>query len=415
MTMTENNIRIVHINVFDANGGAAIAAYRLTEAMQSCGIDAQMVVRSKRTDRPYAHRLHLGLRSMLKLAYSIMHKRRLKAMLPTGIFSVMRYGHPFWKDSRVADADVIFLHWVSVNTLSLKGVERILRLGKPTYWFLHDMFPFTGGCHYSFQCEGYATGCEACPLIGSSAYAGFAHRQLEDKIKHWQHYGNLSFVSPSRWLADCAAKSILAKGHPIHIMPNFIDTEVYKPLGESTKLRYGLDVSKHTLLIGAATLDSIYKGAHHTRECLKMLDADRYEALVIGACSADFVDGLPIRVVSTGFISGDRALADAYNACDAFLITSVADNYPNMLLEAMACGKPCIGVACGGIADLIRHCETGFLADSYSPSQLHDAIEKLFADAALYDSMSARSRQRVVETNSYSRAADMLKAINITR
>lgn len=413
----------------DVGGGAAIAACRHVEANLHNHIDAQLLVRSKRGNKAFVRKLSFGLRSPLKLLYKTLHRRDLKKMGPTGNFSVMKYGHPFHKDKAVREADVIFLHWISFNTLSVKGIEKILKLGKPTYWYLHDMFAFTGGCHYSLHCKEYTDKCKSCPLVSNDKARRFIERQLAEKLQLWRQYDNLHFVTPSNWLAECVRESTLGKGKDVYVFPNLLDTDLYKPLETSnkplgtsnkpletsTKEKLGLDVSKKTILIGAADLGSVYKGGQLLHDCLKELNPDRYEALVIGNASEEFTEDLPINVVATGFINEDRLLVEAYNASDVFVITSVADNYPNMILEAMACGVPCVGTNTGGIPDLIRDGRSGYLVKERSASQLKQKIELLFSDRDKYIEFAHNCRQLIVENNSYNTLGSHLDRLNIKR
>lgn len=393
--------KIVHINATGARGGAAIACSRLNDALNRAGISSSMLV----ADNP-----SLINRIKKSIFYRINHPKEL--LLDTEAnFSLMRFGLPIYKSREVMDADIIFIHWVCANTLSIEGVEKTLQLGKPTFWFMHDMFPFTGGCHYSLSCDRYKGDCNDCPQIRNKSYKEEARKQLLRKINHWTDYRNLEFIAPSNWEAKCASESSLCRGHKVHVAANIIDTTTYKPATNSFKEKFGLDVNKRTILFGASRINSPYKGAHYAKDCLKMLDPERFEGLVIGNADSSFVKDLPIKVIQTGFLSDDATIAMAYNACDTFIMTSIAESFGQVVAEAMACGKPCIGFPTGGVLDLIKHGQTGFLTKKYEASELIDGIRWIFADGERYNELSRRCRNQILEQNSFLRVKDIHKEI----
>lgn len=392
-------MNIVHINATDARGGAAIACTRHSEAMNTVGLDSKIIVANN----------FRGINRILKSCYFRINSKREAKLNATANFSLMDFGMPLYKNPVVKNADIVFLHWICANTLSINGVEKILQLGKPTFWYMHDMFPFTGGCHYALSCTGYIHQCLNCPQISNDAYREKAAKQLVRKIDHWRHYLNLEFVAPSSWEAECAKKSALCKGHKIHVVPNILNTDIYKPIynNNEAKAFFGLNPQKKTVLFSATRIGSPYKGAKYARECLKMLDSDRYEGLVMGRADMDFISDLPIRVVQTGFLSDDYLIAKAYNACDTFLMTSIAESFGQVVLEAMACGKPCIGFPTGGVLDLILHKKTGYLTRDYNPLELKEGIEWLFSDGERYKCISSFARDQILRNNSYDKVLNI--------
>lgn len=383
-------MRIVHINATDARGGAAIAMMRHNEAMCRAGLDSCIVVANHSN----------GIDRLKQSLYFRINSKREAKLCSTANFSLMNFGLPLHKKSIVREADVIFLHWVCANTLSIEGVEQILKLGKPTFWYMHDMFPFTGGCHYALGCNGYKSDCANCPQITNPHCMDVATKQLSCKIAHWSKYKNLEFVSPSTWEAECAKQSALCAGHKIHVAANILDTEIYKPM-ESMKVDFGLDPNKKTILFGATRIGSPYKGAKYAHECLSMLDPNKFEGLVIGKADMDFISDLPIRVVQTGFLNNDAEIAKAYNACDTFILTSIAESFGQVVAEAMACGKPCVSFPIGGAIDLIANGITGCLTSTYDARELRDKIEWLFEDTNRYNVISMAARNQVVMNNSF--------------
>ena len=393
-------MKVVHINWSDTEGGAAIAATRLCEAMRASGIDASLLTLKKNGRKVFVKKIHLGLKSLLSTYYNIELSKRMKEINPTGTFSLMNRGFDFTKASSVMQADVIFIHWVNNSTLSIKGIERLLKLGKPIIWFMHDMFPITGGCHHSLGCNEYINSCMNCPLINNDRNKSIASKQLKAKIHSWTSYSNLQFIAPSEWLGDCIKQSRIAQSHQVHVIPNLINIKVYHPVKADLKPLLGLDSAKKTIMFSAATYSSVYKGSRYMHDFLSMLDPLKYEALAIGLVNEDFQKDLNIRIVSTGYLNDDLSMVVAYNCCDVFVISSVAENYPNVLLEAMACGKPCVGFPVGGISDLIKDKLSGCLTTGLDSKELRDGVEYVFSSPEIYNSLSCGALS-VAKSNAY--------------
>lgn len=394
-------LKIVHINATDARGGAAIACMRLNAALQQAGMESSMIVANHST----------GLNRILQSINFRINNPREKRLLSDTNFTLMDFGLPIYRNPRVREADIIFLHWVCANTLSIRGIEKILKLGKPTFWFMHDMFPFTGGCHYSLKCDGYKSTCTSCPQINNIELKDLACKQLRRKIELWNRYENLEFISPSNWEAECARQSVLCMNHKIHTAGNVIDTDVYHPMNNNCKTIFGLDDRKKTILFGATRINSPYKGANYAHECLCQLDPDKYEGLVIGRADEKFISDLPIKVIQTGFLSDDNTIAKAYNACDTFIMTSIAESFGQVVSEAMACGKPCVGFPTGGVLDLIRHKNNGYLTDNYDAFELKNGIDWIFSNTDKYNLMSEACRLQIIENNSFKKVLNIHKEL----
>ena len=396
-------MKVLHINYVDAGGGAAIAARRHCEAMISAGVDAKLLVFKKKKTCPYIISFDVGkIRYVINRVIEKILFFIEKRLDPVATFSLMYNGFDLHKCSFVKDADVIFLHWVNGGTLSIKDVELILSLSKPTYLYMHDMNSITGGCHHSFGCLNFEDNCDNCPILckNSSWCKSIAKKQLMDKYNKWGKYDNLIFVAPSIWLSDLISKSLIAQGHQVLTIPNVINTLIFRPL-KKEKEKWGLDPRKKTILFGNASLSSPYKGSQYAIDCLKKLDPNEFEGLVIGNDDNSLFSSLPIKTVYTGYINEEEDIVRAYNASDTMIITSVAENYPNVVMEAMACGIPCVGFKVGGIPDLIRNNFTGILSSEISSIALYNSILRLFSDEELYKQLSANSRKLIEDNNSY--------------
>lgn len=397
-------MKILHINYSDKSGGAGIAAYRHNEAMNRIGLNSNMLVVLKMTrdNTIYVLRKNRVQFQVLDNLYNFLHSFVIRRFKPRADFCYALFGHRVDKHPLVQQADAIYLHWINASTLSIHGIERLLKTGKPIFWYMHDMYPLTGGCHHAFQCTKYETECVDCETLQHCKWGDIAQKQFRQKLKHWTKYSNLKVVTPSEWLASCARNSTLFRGHEVFVCPNVLDTDKYKPLDKkNAKELFGLNSNKKTILFGAVNVNSPYKGWEYLKECIRKLDKDKYECLVFGYVDEKPFEGLDIDVHFTSYLSDDYSMILVYNASDVFVSSSLADNYPNVIVEAMSCGVPCVGFDIGGIPDLIKHEITGYLAKYKKSSDLTKGIEWIFEDASRYHQLTLNARNFIVNHCSY--------------
>ena len=408
-------MKIVHINYSDRNGGAAIAAYRHNEAMNKMGITSRMlVVKRDLEDKSNIYRILQNRKSLFilsniffRLNVLLNHYFKTFATFSFSIWGFNAHKHPIVKDS-----DVIYLHWINNSMLSISCIEKILKLGKPVFWYMHDMYPITGGCHHSFECMKYQKECNKCPLLKNNRKIDLVKKQFKMKMKKWSKYDNFHLVTPSKWLAKCAKESAIFKGHNVFIAPNVLDTNLFKPIDKKVaKGIMNVNLTKKVILFGADNINNPYKGWEYLQDTLNSIDATQYECLVFGYYNEEIVNQIHMKVTFTGYLHDQYSLILAYNAADVFVIPSLAENFPNVVLEAMACGVPCVGFNVGGIPDQIVHKENGYLANYKDSVDLANGINWVFENK--YSELSDSARSSIVQNYSYENVLGIHKELNI--
>lgn len=401
---------IVHVNFSDDVGGAAIAACRHCEAMRVNGIDATMLVASKtKHSKSYIYSIFKKgiVAKIFNWALAIYSTILQKVLEASSLFCVPFFSYRVSRIPLVKNADIIYIHWVSFSMLSTKEIERLAKTGKSIRWYLHDMNPITGGCHHSFECKNYLTGCQTCPHIKRFFGINMARLQYRRRVKHWSKYKNIEIYTPSQWLANCASNSLIWKDHRIVVFPNVIDTKKYCRIDKGfSKQLFGMDSHKKTILFGAAGINSPYKGWDYLQEALNKLDVSKYECLIFGEESGTMKEKLKTNSIFTGYLHDEYSLILAYNAADVFVIPSLAENYPNVVIEAMSCGLPCVGFNVGGIPEQISHRKNGYIAEYKNPEDLSKGI-KWVCEEANYGDLCKEARKFVVEHADYSRYLQM--------
>jgi glycosyltransferase involved in cell wall biosynthesis len=294
---------------------------------------------------------------------------------------------------------IVHLHWVAdfVDHLAFfSGVS-----GRQLVWTLHDMNPFSGGCHFDNHCARFQVQCGRCPQLGSMSESDLSHEIWCRKKISFGKFGpkGLQLVSPSRWLAKEAGKSSLMGKRPCITIPSGLDTDVFAPIGmPSARDKLGLPHDARIVLFVAAALDNPRKGMGHLLAAIEQIKSvEGLFLLSVGANPLAIPAGLPSCHI--GSVNDDGLLAAIYSAADIFVIPSLADNLPNTVLESMSCGTPVVGYSAGGIPELVEPMETGLLAETGDVKALARAIERILLDRPLREHCSRVSRARILDNH----------------
>jgi glycosyltransferase involved in cell wall biosynthesis len=380
-------MRVSLVNKWDIGGGAARAAFRLAVALRTAGVDVTYHAQEKQAEHDWVQ-LRQGNSTGQE------HEDRIQAYMDQNrtACSNTYFSHSTaMLDSRdlqhIAAADIINLHWVE-KFLSTQAIAALLASEKPIVWTLHDQRPLTGGCHYTAGCEQFSlAGCSRCiQLRGGGKDIPAAN--LRDKISLLRG-ANITLVTPSAWLGQQARKSALFRDHRIEVIPNSVETEVFRPTNKAiAREALGLPQDRFVLLFGVHDAREQRKGytllleaMRHFLRLAAVTSSQPREPLVLvfGSGVSDSWD-LPVERHCAGEIRDDTTLAQIYSAADVFVIPSSEDNLPNTVLEAMACGTPCVGFPVGGIPEMIREGETGFTTPLVSARALAHSLLQAYSD-----------------------------------
>jgi len=293
--------------------------------------------------------------------------------------------------------DIVHLQWICRGFVPLSALGE---LGEKAVWTLHDSWPFTGGCHVPGECCRYTDECGACPLLGSSGKNDLSRRIWRRKKKYYDQ-ADLTIVTPSRWLAECAARSSLFRDRRVEVIPNGIDTDFFLPVEQGrARDELGLPRDRKLILFGAMNaFDDRNKGFHLLREALEIF-SDRWrggdvELVLFGSEAPSSPPPLRFRTRFMGVVESQATMVSLYSAADVVAVPSLQENLPNTVMEAMACGTPVAAFRSGGIPDMIDHMSSGYLADHASPESLAEGLEFLLSDDRRRESFSANARKRI--------------------
>ena len=352
-TYSQTAMRVLIVNTSEKTGGAAVAANRLMEALKNNGVKAKMLVRDKDF-------LWERLAIFICTRFSRTHLFEI---------DIANTGADITRLREFKEADIIHLHWINQGMLSLAGIRKILDSGKPVVWTMHDAWPATAICHYTRGCDSYTTRCHSCRLLPAGGGAHDLAARTWTRKRRMLAGRSICFVTCSRWLAGVVKQSALLTGQSITSIPNPIDTRVFRPTDKrEARMAAGLPLDKRVVLFVSQRVTDERKGMEYFTAAMDMIadlcpDLGRNTCVAILGGHAEEVAGrLRLPAFPLGYVSDERRIVSIYNAADVFVLPSLEDNLPNTIMEAMACGVPCVGFRIGGIPEMIDHKKNGYVA-----------------------------------------------------
>ncbi len=407
-------MRVLIVNTSEKTGGAAVAASRLMRALNNNGVKAKMLVRDKETDAltvvelPKSpllrwHFLWERLVVFLHLRFSRKHLFEI---------DIANVGSDITKLPEFKEADIIHLHWINQGMLSLGSIRKILHSGKPVVWTMHDIWPATAICHVTLGCRRFTTQCSNCRLLpGSGSKSDLSTSVWQKKLRLVNHE-NIYYVACSHWLESEAKKSALLKGQKITSVPNPIDTHIYNRYNkQEARERLGLPHDRKLILFASQRVTNENKGMSYLIEaCQQLKDIPQLGVVILGGHAEEVVEQLPLEAFPLGYVNDEQRIVDVYNAVDVFVLPSLSENLPNTIMEAMACGVPCVGFKVGGIPEEIDHKKNGYVAEYRQADDLARGIRWILTEAD-YEALSEQAVRKVA--HSYSQQSVAMKYLDV--
>lgn len=401
-------MKVTLINTSDSGGGAALACRRLMKALELKDIDVDMLVQTKSSDETHIHVNQESPLGKLKVQYDFLSERlpfiffHEKDKSVRFAFSPANSGTDITGQETISNADILHLHWTNSGFLSIDNLKQVLQLKKPIVWTLHDMWAFTGGCHYTGSCDHFMHQCGNCPFLKDHGENDISHRGWLKKKSLYDQTENIVFVTCSKWLADIAKKSSLLSSFRIETIPNPIDTTIFSPKDKTTiRRKWNISPGAKIILFGAANIMDRRKGITYLVDALSIFkDAyqgtDDVEIVIFGKNKSFNTAELPFRVHNLSVISSQSDMAEIYSMVDVFVLPSLEDNLPNTIMESMACGTAAVAFNTGGIPDMIDHQQNGYLAGYQDANDLALGIQWVFDHHDL-ELLSGNARKKVME------------------
>jgi glycosyltransferase involved in cell wall biosynthesis len=274
------------------------------------------------------------------------------------------------------DCILILFDYRLLTTKTIKEIYEAT--GSKIIWLLSDMSPFTGGCSYSWECDGYTRMCENCPAIRNPMYGNFAKNTLKAKLNNLNNV-DLHVVAFSSQQLKQVQLSSFSNSAKIHSAYFPIDYKIFKPVNRESVLReLGLTVSDRYFLIGANNLKEQRKGIPLLLKALKNIEMDILEAnivILIAGTAENIVREQNYKFPCKFFgLVNFKNLAQLYQASDLFICPTLADSGPTMINQSILCGTPVVSFDIGVANDLVKDFKSGFIAKSKDSEALASAI-----------------------------------------
>jgi glycosyltransferase involved in cell wall biosynthesis len=385
-------LKILLLSYTDSGGGAALAVFRLFNALRKHGVDVYLGVLDKKSsdtsilalEKKKAHGSCIIIRLFKKFQTKTISYLKKKSGLE------FKTSNPiFHSENRKtlididyinnSDYDLLHFHWINHDMISIEDIKKIK---KPIVWTMHDSWVFCGAEHHPNILEndnrfifGYFRENKPKTTIGID----ICRKTWERKVTAWKNC-HFNFISPSNYEKDELQKSALFHSTTCSVIPNIVPNTIFRSLDKKTLQNiYRIPAHKKIIGFGAATKltnKKSLKGEHFLFSTLQMIDKPTdYYLIIIGDADNSFINNIRIPVFGTGFISNPYILTTLYNLCDVFVCPSIIEVLPYTSLESLFCGVPVTAFRTGGISDVVEHKKTGYLAEPFDTKDLYRGIE----------------------------------------
>lgn len=388
------------LSTMDMEGGAARAAYRLYNGILDQNIETNMIVQNKKSDRfdilkSSNTKIWSDFRGTLDRIPTQYYRKRRKEIWSNNIVPTTGKVAGIFENLR-SPYDLIHLHWINNGFIKLENLQWVKA---PVIWTLHDMWPLTGGCHYSGECDKHYEHCGSCPLLVSSNKYDLSFYNFYRKKRIFENK-KITIITPSNWLAEEARRSPIFNKSRIEVIPNGLDTGIYKPIKKiEAREIINLPLDKKLILFGAisATADK-RKGYDILVSAIKKLVKDRkdVEVVIFGSSKPKNEIDFGCKVHYLGTIQDDITLSLIYSAADVMCVPSKQEAFGQTATESMACGTPVVAFDITGLKDIIDHKVNGYLAKPYSVEDFTEGLAWIL-ETNFYDKLVNSGRKKIVE------------------
>lgn len=402
-----------HFSTSDGAGGAAVAAGLLHQALLAHGAESCLHVRERshylprtmqvppRVTSPWPDRFNRLFRLLATPAARFLPG--LRELRPLQTFNLNRPPRVDLSSLlRLPQGDtVLVLHWMD-GLLDIASIRLLANhFQGPIVWVIHDLEPFTGGCHYDLGCQRFRNQCGSCPQLGSTNPHDLSHQTwlLRKEILAPMP---ITFVAPTSWGIDRLRESSIFARHRAVTIPLPLRTGIFRPFPRHiARDLLRLPPDRPILLFGASYLDDSRKGGSYLIDALRQLpDSLRRQVLLllVGLNPETLIPSLPVDFHYLGPLHDPTMMALAFQSADLFVCPSLADSGPMMIPESMLCATPVVAFSTGGAPDWIVHRSNGYLARLADPADLSAGIRFLLDVAAsdLAPSLASAARDHVL-------------------
>jgi len=293
--------------------------------------------------------------------------------------------------------DAIIVLFMS-EFLSFNNLYELNNLTKaPIFLYMMDMAPFTGGCHYAWDCIGYTKECGSCIAL----YSDNPKDQTNVNFKFNESFVKKSNIIPvaaseGQYVQLCNSSLFKDKKKLKLLLP--IDEKIYFPTDKITiRKKLGIPVDKKIIFFGAVYLDQKRKGFKELVDSLNILfkiisDPSKVHLIIAGNNNVNYQELIPFSFTVLGYLD-HTILPKAFQAADVFVSASIEDSGPMMVNQSIMSGTPVVSFDIGIALDLIHNKETGFRVKLKDSNEMANGIKYILElDDSEYKKISANCR-----------------------
>ena len=343
-----------------------------------------------------------GSRLLVAEAYDprveVMYPRILSRINHSRFHNLIEKRFPIFKwanrhFSRLGDdpADIIHIHNFHGTYATVEALANLVRV-KRVVWTFHGLWGVTGGCDHPKGCRRYLEQCGNCPQLGLWPIGEIDRtaNELSRKLKALAGLP-LQVIAPSRYFVEVIRSSQIGRRWSVHHVPNGIDPKKFNPAQAAS--------GRLKVLIVNRNFQDPHKGFSMLNQALSMVDPGGFDLTLIGMNSDWAIRQLKPRFKARdlGYVTDQKALVRVYGESDIFLFASPAENFPCVILEAMASGCCVVATPSGGVAEQIVDGENGLLAEAISGPALAGALTRALKSRDEILSIGRNARRTVIE------------------
>jgi glycosyltransferase involved in cell wall biosynthesis len=396
------DLEVLHLATYESFGGAARASKRIYHALMERPIVCSMFTMLKTSkDESILAVQPKNTNAQLKYIHELLKSNRTQKLGKNVILE--SYGET---SAGIVDkinahqATIVHLHWIN----NLLSIEDIGKINKPIVWTLHDMWPFSGSEHLSYDTNAFFYG-------DSTKINSFVNQSVKTfrlKQEYWCQQ-RFTLVAPSNWLAECARRSILFNDCDISVIPCPIDYTFWSPKNQPNScVRFNFDINKKQILfLGQNLINDSNKGWDLLQEVLLRFfrSSDIEFELVVVGHDGEIFSNCPYKIHSVGEISDDEILVDLYSAVDLLVVPSRFEAFSQVTLEAQSCGLPVVGFNIGGILDILIHKKTGWISAAFDLIDFSEGINWILKEEGRSEKLGLNGRKNIIKTFSSERVS----------
>jgi glycosyltransferase involved in cell wall biosynthesis len=410
--------RVLQFCTHDGGGGAERVANSVHRALLSRGIESRLLVRRRMTDtlsvvEADAYAMTSAAAPLFRFvdrqvtSLDFRGRWRVQDWLRSAAYprrlsnrwnGIEDFEYPYTAGAVASfAADVVHLHNLHGNYVDLRALAQV-SLTVPVIWTLHDAWALTGHCAYFIDCDRWTTGCGRCPDLARApavAKDATAHNAMVKRAAYAA--SRLAIATPSEWLMDCAAR-VLPGRLQRKVIPYGVNTEHFSA-GDRAGARAALGLPQNEFVgmfvASSGSGENPYKDFATVVAAADIISSDNRETAASFVCLGGARRQEERGIRYPGFISSPDTLRLYYQAADVLLHAAHADNFPCVVLEAMACGVPVIATDVGGIPEQVVSGVTGLLVSRGDVRGMANCVRQLRDDRNRREQMACASLERV--------------------